>query len=295
MSTDRPRDDPVLARGPIGSDWTLAAYYVGVIAFALVAFIVVGRFTKRWTGSAKVEAMRERAQRDIVEPSSTATAKSKEFARVLVGLKDPVSTQDGRYELQPESTAAAKAGLGGCLIVFGSIFIMPIFFVLFGSDEGIGAVLFTIPFLLAGLAVASFGVYQILSIYNPKPVITLDMPHVPLGETVSLEWRIDGAASRLQNLVLKLEGVESATYTRGTDTVTDTNTFYEITIAETNDPNAMAWGSTSFFVPSNSMPSFAANNNKIVWKLSISGDVPKWPDMRDEFVLMVNPASRQGK
>jgi hypothetical protein len=35
------------------------------------------------------------------------------------------------------------------------------------------------------------------------------------------------------------------------------------------------------------MHSFAAKNNKIVWTLHVRGEIPRWPDVDDEFPFTV--------
>jgi hypothetical protein len=37
------------------------------------------------------------------------------------------------------------------------------------------------------------------------------------------------------------------------------------------------------------MHSFAARNNKITWTLRVRGEIPKWPDIDDEYPVHVAP------
>jgi hypothetical protein len=37
------------------------------------------------------------------------------------------------------------------------------------------------------------------------------------------------------------------------------------------------------------MHSFEASRNKIVWKLTLKGAIAKWPDVSDEFPIVVTP------
>jgi hypothetical protein len=37
------------------------------------------------------------------------------------------------------------------------------------------------------------------------------------------------------------------------------------------------------------MHSFKSANNKIVWTLQLSGEIPRWPDVSEEFEIDVLP------
>ena len=48
-------------------------------------------------------------------------------------------------------------------------------------------------------------------------------------------------------------------------------------------------GEAEFEVPADSMHSFAASNNQIVWTLNVQGDIPWWPDVSLSFPITVTP------
>ena len=48
-----------------------------------------------------------------------------------------------------------------------------------------------------------------------------------------------------------------------------------------------AW--TSFFVPADTVPTFKAENNKILWQLKVCCEIPGWPDSEDEYEVLVQP------
>jgi hypothetical protein len=157
-----------------------------------------------------------------------------------------------------------------------------------GSFEGCLA-LFLLPFVLIGLALLAGVPYQLLALANPRPLITLGTASPRLGEATRLDWRFRGRAGRIRRLTLTLEGQEKATYRRGTDTVTSTETFARLTLLDTEDPAWIGAGSVELEVPADTMHSFDAPNNKIVWTLKIAGTIRRWPDVADEFALTVRP------
>jgi hypothetical protein len=95
----------------------------------------------------------------------------------------------------------------------------------------------------------------------------------------------------LRRFQIALEGREEATYRRGTNTHTDKEVFARIQLTDTTDPFAMQSGSAKLMLPPDVMHSFKAANNKIVWALKVSGDIPRWPDINDEFPITVAPAA----
>jgi hypothetical protein len=38
------------------------------------------------------------------------------------------------------------------------------------------------------------------------------------------------------------------------------------------------------------MHSFSANNNKIIWTLTVKGEISRWPDVDESFDVTVSPA-----
>jgi hypothetical protein len=150
--------------------------------------------------------------------------------------------------------------------------------------------IFMIPFVLVGLVLIGGIVYQFLALFNPRPKLIVSSNAVPLGGAVELDWELSGRTDRIAALTIKLEGREEATYRRGTDTHTDTEVFREVVIAEERDPFNMAGGRAEFTVPADTMHSFEADNNKVVWALKVQGEIASWPDVDDEFEFRVLPA-----
>lgn len=111
------------------------------------------------------------------------------------------------------------------------------------------------------------------------------------GSTYSIEIRFSYAinGNRVRNLKIMLEGQEAATYRRGTNTRTDTSIFYKDVVLDLEDSKVQQRGIVKLTVPSDSMHSFDSGNNKILWQLVVSGDIPRYPDIKDNYPITVRP------
>ena len=150
--------------------------------------------------------------------------------------------------------------------------------------------LFMIPFLLVGVGMIVLVFYLVLAAFNPRPTLTLSNRTIPLGGSARLRWNITGNAGRIQNLKLLLRGAEEAPYRQGTRSYTDKNTFYQGELYSLEQSMTVGGGKTVIEVPSDTMHSFAARNNKIVWRIAVHGSIATWPDMHEEFEITVTPA-----
>ena len=154
-----------------------------------------------------------------------------------------------------------------------------------------GMTLFAVPFVAVGLGLLAGVVYQFLAMFNPRPTLELSSSTIPLGGAAELGWHFTGRTHRIGEFTVILRGVEQATYRRGTRTCTDTNTFYEMELYKTSNATSMAGGQVGFVLPQETMHSFDADNNKILWHLDIHGDIKRWPDVKESFKITVVPAS----
>jgi len=153
---------------------------------------------------------------------------------------------------------------------------------------------FLLPFILVGVAAAGGTVYVFLSLFNPRPRLVVSSTAVPLGGAVEVQWRLTGRTLAVRALTVTLEGREEATYQRGTSTYTDRKVFAALPIAEVEDPRKVAAGRTVFRVPADTVHTFSADNNKIVWYLRVHGDIGFWPDVCEEFPFVVLPVADRG-
>lgn len=149
--------------------------------------------------------------------------------------------------------------------------------------------LFLTPFVLIGLALVGSIGYFLLAAFNPRPTLTVSEGAPRLGDRLEVGWRLAGSVGRLRRLRITLEGREEATYRRGTDTHTDQRTFARGVVLDTEHTIGMRQGSGSIDLPADLVPTFEGGSNKIMWCLKVAGEIARWPDVADEFPLVVRP------
>jgi len=156
--------------------------------------------------------------------------------------------------------------------------------------------LFLTPFVLVGLGLLGSAGYFLLACFNPRPRASL-LPEggVAVGEDATLRWRLTGRATRIARLTVTLEGREEATYVQGTDSKTDTEVFHRATLVTTANPWEVASGEVKVAIPPSTMHSFAAPHNKVRWVITIHGEIPRWPDLKEELGIEVLPAPDRGE
>ena len=199
----------------------------------------------------------------------------------------------GRVVLEPKFSARMKF-VG--IIIFAVLWngILSVFLVGIVNDFRHGDVswflaLFMLPFVAVGIGLIAFAVYQLLAMFNPRPTLELSAGAIPLGGATELRWSFSGQTSRIGEFTVTLRGTEEATYRRGTNTCTDRNTFYEMELYKTSEASEIASGRVGFIVPQDTMHSFEAENNKVLWNLDIHGDIRRWPDVKESFKITVTP------
>ena len=147
---------------------------------------------------------------------------------------------------------------------------------------------------LGGLIGVAGVVRGFLGLWNPRVRLSMAPADLRLGATAELAWELSGDVSRLTSFKLYLQGRESATYRRGTDTSTDHSIFEKITIAQATAQADMRMGKVDFAMPEFTMPTLDLPNNKIQWVLRVEGSIPNWPDVEEEFPVNVLPLALPG-
>ncbi|HEV7672135.1 MAG TPA: DUF3592 domain-containing protein [Thermoanaerobaculia bacterium] len=225
-----------------------------------------------------------------LEPYRSWLPEPRGAARVTEGVG---AAGDGGLELKPSTGPVAKLVGITCIALFWngivSLFLKD---VVAGWKHGQGDgchTLFLVPFVVIGLGLLISIPYQILALFNPRPRLILDRSRLRPGEAARLSWSFSGAAGRIRRLKISLEGREEASYRQGTTTHTDRSTFATLVLFESDLPSTFASGEIEVVIPSGSMHSFSASHNKIVWKLMIAGEIARWPDVGEEFDLVVLP------
>ena len=153
--------------------------------------------------------------------------------------------------------------------------------------------LFITPFVLIGLGLLGFVGYTFLNLFNPRVRLTVSNTVIALGGTLNLQWQFTGAVSRLQNLKIVLEGREEARYRRGTDNAVDKHVFIRLPVFETTDSRLITQGQAQFSIPPNLMHTWDGGNNKIIWELKLHGEIPRFPDVSEEYPMTILPKTAQ--
>ncbi len=283
----------VLHRGFSGEMWfgLLPLVFVAVGAGGIVFSLVGLRKKRAAAGGAEWLPTPEVATGDELSGDSAAAA----FGPG--GSTPAFAVAEGPVELKPGTGPIGKfVGITLAALLWNGIVGVFVWKLVeeyrAGSPDGC-LTLFLIPFVLVGLLLLVSVPYQFLAMFNPRPVLTLGTAAPRLGETTSLAWRFAGSAGRLRHLKIALEGQEEATYTRGTTTSTDKLVFATLDLVDV-EPPAVASGSIAITVPGDTMHSFSADHNKIVWTLKVAGEIRGWPDVAQHFPLVVRPAAADG-
>ena len=60
-------------------------------------------------------------------------------------------------------------------------------------------------------------------------------------------------------------------------------------IVEVTDSQDMEFGSVSATIPLDTMHTFTADRNKISWRITVVGDIPYWPNIKETYEFRVKP------
>ena len=156
-----------------------------------------------------------------------------------------------------------------------------------------GLSLFLLPFVAVGLGLVAAVGYFALALTNPRPRLALLSGETRIGSSCTLEWRLEGAARRISRLRIALEGREEATYRRGTDTQTDRQVFHRVELLDSPFAPEVERGQLTAAIPDDTMHSFAAPHNRVVWAVTVRGEIPRWPDVSEELPLEVLPMAAE--
>lgn len=158
--------------------------------------------------------------------------------------------------------------------------------------------LFLVPFVLVGLGCLGYVVYAFLGLFNPRVRLTLDTHPLVLGGSGHVSWCLTGRVVALRSLRIGLEGREEALHTersgRDRRTRTDKTVFIRIPLFETMQPLLMTDGRAGLTIPPDTMHSFKAPHNRIVWVVTVKGDIPHWPDIAEEYPVEILPSPAAG-
>lgn len=203
-----------------------------------------------------------------------------------------VGVSGGRGPIELKSEPSTRIGAFVALLIFATIWNIGVYW-FWGSElRSIQeldwfVLLFMSPFVLAGIGLIGMATYHGLGIFNPHVHLTISDSDLRMGGSYSVRWQISGRSDRLRKLTIRLEGLEKTIYRRGTETTTDHSVFYREVLMEDAHLRFLK-GSFKMNLPGDSMPTFLAPNNEIRWCLKVAGDVPWWPDVKEEFPLALS-------
>lgn len=276
-------------------DFNLLAFMIPLI-FLLVGLGVAvgsvfykGKNSNSISGSAKTPA-------DIGQ-SGAAVSSLSTGSSTVPSSAHPADIEDNNWDvpktLKPSQRRTTTFLLTLVFAVFWnsivSVFIYGIIKEGFDIGFAIFPILFMIPFVLVGLGVIGGVFYTLAAIFNPTVELALSTGAVERGGSFDVAWQLSGRTSAINTLKVTIEGEESATYRRGTDTITDTNIFCSLPIAEVSESQDIEFGSVSATIPADTMHTFTADRNTISWRVTVVGDIPYWPDIKETYEFRVKP------
>lgn len=239
---------------------------------------------------------------------TTGTLKSSRSTAAVVSGQATTSSRDHKPQFETEIDAAQQtlepeagpiAKVVGMVIVAAlwngiiSVFLWQVYKGFVSGNPEWFLTIFMIPFVLVGLALVIGIFYMALAAFNPRPRLTITPSSPRLGSRLRVSWAFTGRAGRITHLEIALEGHETATYRRGTNTHTDRLAFASFDLVSTSNDWEIPQGTAEVEIPEDTMHSFTSNNNGVVWTLMVHGDIPRWPDVMETFEIDVRPLARE--
>jgi hypothetical protein len=133
---------------------------------------------------------------------------------------------------------------------------------------------------------------QLLILFNPTPIIHLSSFESAPGGTIDVDWVMKGRSGMIARLVFLLEGKEEVKTVEGTNTQVDQNVFTLLTVHESTVRHGIEKGQIRIQLPQEAMHSFDSGHNKIQWSLKVRGTISNWPDLEEEYEIVVRPFTR---
>lgn len=144
-------------------------------------------------------------------------------------------------------------------------------------------------FTAIGIAMLGLLVWQIVALFNARPIVRISQGPLRLGREYRVDWHMKGNTSRLRKLSIQLLGVEEASRGSGKSTQRFESTFCQMPVMEARTEGEITGGEVIIAIPLDTMHSLNLPNNKILWKLVVTGEVANGPDIKDEHPVVVLP------
>lgn len=276
-------------------DFSYIGFFLPMIFVVIGLGIMVGQFFIKGRPSASISGSAKSSSDNVRSGLGVSS-----FADNHSGLSPsshPGDIEDRLWDeprtLKPTQRRLTTFILTLCLAIFWNGIVSVFVYGIINEGLNIGfaifPILFMIPFVLVGLILLGGVVYTFAAIFNPTVEFALSAGAIERGGNVDVAWQLTGRTSCIESLKITIEGEESATYRRGTDTITDTNIFCSIPIAEVTDSQDIEFGSKSVTIPADTMHTFAADRNKVTWRIVVHGNIPRWPDIKETYEFRVKP------
>ena len=285
--------DPQISVIDNSMGWRMLFGLLPLVFITIGGLLVWAGITGGWLVTKRVKRQMRGSQRSqlaaMATGSTALTTNRSETNDSHLPADQKDAELEGPQKLKPQSTPAMMLAFGALFaLVWNGIVSFLVRDVIL-SGFPILQTLFAIPFVLVGIASLGFCIYSLMAMFNPKVEIALSNGAVHLGDEFDLAWEIIGDESCIRQLKITVEGQESATYSRGTSTITDTDTFAEIEVAQSNQTEQIRFGTATIRIPPETMHSFDGANNKIKWSIKVHGDIPRWPDVNQTMDFRVKP------
>ncbi|MDF7800516.1 DUF3592 domain-containing protein [Pontiellaceae bacterium B1224] len=203
----------------------------------------------------------------------------------------------GKAQLNPAQSQQHVVTLKGTSPIGGAVFITffaiiwnGVVYLIYRSDAGW---LFLSIFGFFGIVTLIGAIQKILATFNPRPTVEISPGSIRPGTRVDLRWRINGNVARIDELRIELKCFRVTTVTSGHGKNRSTRTvkipIYECEIFQSTRALEIPQGALQFIVPKDQPFSLPGSNDGIEWQLIVHGDIPKWPDIKEEFKFLVYP------
>lgn len=198
---------------------------------------------------------------------------------------DPTQSHQQVVALKGPSPVGKAVGIGLFAVLWDGV----VYF-LITSDAPL---LFPIVFGIFGLIITGAAVHAVLAIFNPRPTVEITPGAIRPGTTVAMRWRTTGRADRIEALTITLQCLRITTETsrsggKSTTSVVKTPIYTE-ELLQTDGRNEIAQGTLQFTIKEDQAYSIAGNHSGIRWQLVFHGDIPRWPDLKQELPFTVYP------
>lgn len=275
-------------------DFSLLGFIFPMI-FALVGLtIAVGSFFVKGKNSNSISGS-EKSSTDM--PQSGLAVSSLSGDSSAVASSHPADIEDNNWDVPKTLKPTRRRTTSFLFALFFAVFWNGVTSLLVYKtiEEGLNGgwdifgLLFMTPFVLVGLVAIGAVIYALAAMFNPTVKLALSTGAIQRGGSFDVAWELSGRTSAIDSLKVTIEGEESATYRRGTTTITETNLFCSIPIAEVTESQDIEFGSETATIPADTMHTFTADQNKISWRVTVVGAIRYWPSVKEKYEFRVKP------